>query len=192
MSLDVVPTVETVPAARCVKLDNDSEIIVAPKTRRSSSAPKEVFGSNTDHDVPVVVKDESVTLELRSFPAEYVESSQADSADDGVEAENIIQCHPSTLSQLDSSWMADKVVYLSQALQPGRDAIDDLDDEERQKNNAEGSTGQRRREDDGAKPPKLFGVYSRIQPLENVPADHIAVGGSLRKGLSLGKFDRVR
>lgn len=178
---------ETVPAARCVKLDNDVEVIVAPKTRSSSLGPKDVFGPPADQDQ--TAKDVNVILELRSFPADYLSTSAETST---VAADDVILCHPSALQRLDAAWTAEKVFYLSHAIQPAQDALDDLDDQERARIDAEGSTGQRRRDDEGSKPPKLAGLYVRVKPSEEIAPDHVGVSRHLRRELSLSRFDRVR
>lgn len=176
-------TVETEPAAKCVKLDNDVEVIVAPKTRASSMGPKDVFGPlDQEAENPSALP---LILELRSFPTEYVESEKAVTRD-------AVVCHPSVLRTLDLAWKEDTIFYVSPATVPARDAIDELDEIERQTSATEGTTGQRRRDDEGAKPPKVTGVYVRLRASEDVPHDHIAVPRSLRNDLAIGKFERVR
>ncbi|KAI9021917.1 P-loop containing nucleoside triphosphate hydrolase protein [Hyaloraphidium curvatum] len=181
--------VETDPVARCVRLDNDVEVIVAPKQRASSSsAPKEVFGAGVSDSANGSAAD-GVALELRSFPREYLRDLDARPLD-GPSV--VISCHPANLQQLCGSWEPSTVFYLSPAVAPERDALDELDATERQKSAAEGSTGERRKEDEGAKPPRLPGLHVRVRPSADVPRDHVGVSREARVQLGIGSFDRLR
>lgn len=187
---------ETDPAASCVRLGNDSEVIVAPKTRKSSSAPKELFGGNAEESVPAEANNgfdpsRSVTVEFRSLPAEYLSTTSSSPSS----TLPVIYCSPTALEPLKiAGWTTSDPIYISHAMRQSKDALDELDEQERQRNEAEGSTGSRRRDDEGAKPPKLIGLYARLVPLDDggVRDDHVAVSQTLRNQLRLGRFDRLR
>ncbi|TPX48029.1 hypothetical protein SeLEV6574_g02296 [Synchytrium endobioticum] len=156
----------TNPPAKCVRLDIDAEVIVAPKQRRSHLAPVHAPAQQLNPSS----QPKQCTPLLRLIPKSYLTALQA-----AFDDENTVHIHPSSVPP--AAQLADGTivrVVRRELKNPGQEPRDEQNDK------------------DSPPPAMLRTVFAALRHSALVPPGHLGVGQDVIEGLKLPPFARIK
>ncbi|KAJ3326477.1 Peroxisome biosynthesis protein pex1, partial [Gonapodya sp. JEL0774] len=192
------------PSLSCVRLDNDSEVIVAPKVRRRRDAgrPRDLTRSQADSQTPT--QTPNIALDIRLLSAQ-VFGTELDVAFGPGWSEQVVLVNPSVLLDVSDFRVDGQVHLLSPS--PGSRPVADLDGQDSESEEEASHKSRHRRQkgkgndrgdaDDAPQESMevaelLKGVYVRVRSSNKVPPGHLVVGTNLLRMLNLTPFSSGR